>query len=125
MFDFPNENMSIAEKYIWLKALEKEVKNAISILQMEVKDELENYDNKLCKNEHGNVQKIKKVTTKPKESLQLFLLDLGLLDICKQDGIDMQKVKQLVEAGVIEEEELQEHLEKTESEYLKFNGKKK
>lgn len=125
MFKYPNANMTALEKYTWLKALEKEVKDAIALLQIEVKQDLNNHENNLCRNEFGNVQKIKKVTTKPKESLQVFLQELDLLEVCKHDGIDMQKVRQLVDAGVIDPLELEEHLIKTESDYLKFNGNKK
>ena len=124
MVEYPNYIETNLQKYMYLKELEKEVKDEIKSMQIEIKNELGGYENNFVSGENGSLQKITKKAVKPKDSLTMFLHDQGLLEICKNDGIDLQKVNQLVDAGVIDEEELQQHLDIRYSDYLKFNPKK-
>lgn len=120
--EYPFQGMTKAEKFAYLKNLEREIKKELKALQSEVKTEFEGTFSKSFQTEFGTIQKVSKVTVKPKETLQVFLHEKGLLEICKYDDIDMNKVRELVEAGIITEEELDEHLNKTESEYFKIKN---
>lgn len=113
MLNYPlDENMSVIEKWIALKDLEAAIKGELLAIKEDVEAILD-------VEEVQGVSKVVKVTVKPKDSLTKFLGDRGILELVKKDGIDMAKVNQLVEAGVILEEDLAEHLDQTESSYLK------
>ena len=100
-----------------LKDLEVLIKQELDAIKDEVYQEVE--EGKA----DGQVTKVSKLTVKPKDSIIQFLQDRDLLRLVKKDEIDMKKVNQLVSAGVISEDELEEHLDVKESSYLKKNKK--
>lgn len=113
MLSYPlDENLGALEKWLALKDLESAIKMELLALKEEVEAILEVEEVK-------EVSKVVKVSVKPKDSITKFLGDQGLLELVKKDGIDMTKVNQLVDAGVISVEDLEEHLERKESSYLK------
>ena len=110
--------LSPLEEWIALKDLEAVIKLQLDMLKDLVFEEVEQGKGE------GQVTKVSKVTVKPKDSIIQFLEDQDLLRVVKKDEIDMKKVNQLVEAGVIDEDELEEHLDIKESTYLKQSKKK-
>ncbi|AKC02715.1 hypothetical protein CPT_Stills87 [Bacillus phage Stills] len=72
-----------------------------------------------AKTNYGGVQVIDMETKKQKESLKFFLKDRGLLDLCRNDDVDLNKVQTLIDAGKLTEEEVYEHIEIKPSSYLK------
>lgn len=114
MVKYPlDENLTTLEKWLTLKELESLVKMHLDAMKDEMNELVDSGDGE------GVVTKVTKTTTKPKDSIIKFLEDKDLLRLVKKDDIDMSKVKQLVQAGVINEEELEEHLDVKESSYLK------
>lgn len=114
MVKYPlDENLTTLEKWLMLKELESLVKMHLDAMKSEMDELVSNGEGE------GVVTKVTKTTTKPKDSIIKFLEDKDLLRLVKKDDIDMSKVKQLVQAGVIDEEELEKHLEIKESSYLK------
>lgn len=112
-----DDELTPLEKWLQLKDLESLIKEHIKAIQSEVEDLVDIGEGV------GQVTKVTKVTIKPKDSIIKFLEDKDLLRLVKKDDIDMSKVNQLVEAGVITEDELENHLEKKESSYLKKSKK--
>lgn len=112
------DGLSPMEKWLMLKDLEVLIKQELEAIKDDVALEFD-----LGNNAEGQVTKVSKVTVKPKDSIIQYLQDNGLLKLVKKDEIDMKKVQQLVDTGVIEEEELAKHLDVKETSYLKKNKK--
>lgn len=112
-----DEGLTPLERWLKLKELESVIKIQLDALKELVEEEVANG------NGEGMVTKVTKTTIKPKDSIIKFLEDKDLLRLVKKDDIDMAKINQLVEAGVVAEEELEEHLERKESSYLKKSKK--
>lgn len=104
---------SPVDKWVALKELDEFVKTQLKVLQEDVTESVDSGE------AFGKVTKVNKTTIKTKDSIVKFLEDRDLLRLVKKDDIDMSKLNQLVEAGVINEEELEEHLERKQSSYLK------
>lgn len=111
------DGLSPMQKWLMLKDLETLIKQELEAIKDEVFNEVD------AGNADGQVTKVSKVTVKPKDSILQFLQDRDLLRLVKKDEIDMKKVSQLVEAGIIGEDELEEHLDVKETSYLKKNKK--
>ena len=107
------ENLSPMEKWLQLKDLETQIKQELELLKDEVAEFVDNG------NAEGKVTKVTKETVKTKDSIIQYLQDKDLLRLVKKDEIDMKKLNQLVQTGVIDEDELEEHLERKQSSYLK------
>ena len=122
MFEYPKE-MSDIEKWVYLKELESKIKLELKVVGENVNSELEELGG-FSRTETGSVQQVKRITSKPKDELKFFLQEKGVLDICKKDEIDLSKVKELIECGVLDNEEVESHLEITETSYLKFRQAK-
>lgn len=118
MVKYPlEENLTPLEQWLALKELEAVIKIQLDALKELVEEEVDNgYAD-------GMVTKVTKTTVKPKDSIIKFLEDRDLLRLVKKDDIDLAKVNQLVEAGVVDEDELEEHLERKQSSYLKKSKK--
>ena len=71
------------------------------------------------KTSYGGVQVIDMETKGQKESLKFFLADRGLLDLCRNDDVDLNKVQALIDAGKLTKEEVDEHITLKPSSYLK------
>lgn len=106
------------DKWLALKELKDEIEVKLKALSSEVMEAID------IGEDHGMVSKGKKTTIKPKDSMVKFLEDRDLLRLVKKDEIDMSKINQLVEAGVLDEDELSEHLDKKESAFIKKTRKK-
>lgn len=118
MVKYPlDENLTPLEKWLALKELESVIKIQLDALKELVEDVVDNGDGE------GKVIKVTKETVKPKDSIIKYLEDKDLLRLVKKDDIDMSKVYQLVEAGVVDEEELESHLDRKQSSYLKKSKK--
>ncbi len=111
------DGLSPMEKWLMLKDLETLIKQELEAIKDEVFHEVDEG------NADGQVTKVSKVTVKPKDSILQFLQDRDLLRLVKKDEIDMKKVNQLVETGIIGEDELEEHLDIKETSYLKKSKK--
>lgn len=72
-----------------------------------------------AKTNYGGVQVIATKTKKQKESLKFFLAERGLLDLCRNDDVDLNKVQTLIDAGKLTEEEVYQHIDINPSSYLK------
>lgn len=72
-----------------------------------------------AKTNYGGVQVINMETKKQKESLKFFLSERGLLDLCRNDDVDLNKVQTLIDAGKLTEEEVYQHIDINPSSYLK------
>lgn len=118
MVQYPlEENLTPLEQWLALKELEAVIKMRLDALKELVEEEVDNgYAD-------GMVTKVTKTTVKPKDSIIKFLEDRNLLRLVKKDDIDLAKINQLVEAGVVDEDELEEHLERKQSSYLKKSKK--
>ena len=112
------DGLSPMQKWLMLKDLETLIKQELEAIKDEVAIEFD-----AGNTADGQVTKVSKVTVKPKDSILQFLQDRDLLRLVKKDDIDMKKVNQLVDAGIISEAELEEHLDVKESSYLKKNKK--
>lgn len=111
------DGLTPMEKWLALKDLETLIKQELEAIKDDVFNEIDDG------NANGQVTKVSKFTVKPKDSIIQFLQDRDLLRLVKKDEIDMKKVNQLVETGIIGEDELEEHLDIKESSYLKKNKK--
>lgn len=119
----PEENSKVWEKWIHYKLAEKEVKDELSKLKSETEKAVSGQGDAI-QTQQGKIQFIRSETKKPKDSIQKFLLDKGYLHLCKKDDIDLKKVNDLVKAGAIPEDELNEHLDIASKEYLSLKGGK-
>lgn len=112
------ENMTDTQRWAFYKMLSKMIAVELRKIEENVMSEIGEFG----ETEYGNVQKITKVTFKPKEELKMYLNDREVLDICMKDEIDMSKVKELVESGVLDEDEVSNLLTSKTTDYLKFKS---
>lgn len=112
------DNMTETQRWAFYKMLSKSISVELRKIEENVMNDIEEFK----ETEYGKIQKITKVTFKPKEELKMYLSDKDVLDICKKDEIDMAKVKELVESGVLDEEELSNYLTPRSTDYLKFKN---
>lgn len=75
--------------------------------------------NDYLKSAFGGVQSIDKESKSAKESLQFYLKERGLLDLCRNDSVDLNKVNDLIDAGKLNKEEVYQHIKVSKSSYLK------
>lgn len=77
-------------------------------------------EHKFVRTQYGGAQMVSKVTRKPKDSLKFILQNAGKYELCRKDEIDLKKVDELVEAGLLDETEINQHVQKSDSAYLKL-----
>ena len=113
-------SLSPMEKWVYLKRVEKEVKEELKLLELDAKGYTSDNCGGFFKNEYGSISVIHKTTKKPKEELKVYLADNDVLELCMKDEIDLNKVNEMVEAGILEEEAVERLLEIRKTSYLKF-----
>lgn len=115
MLKFPlNEGLSVEERWIQLKELQAVIKLQLEAIEDEMKELVVNGDV-----DESKVKLVKKQSVKMADSINKFLDNKNLLNLVRKDDIDLGKVNQLVEAGIIDAKELEEHLIRKETTYLK------
>src|SRR5699024_3868204 len=113
------EGMSDWEAWVYYKQIERRAKEK----QKELSDSTKEYvhgqgDAVSCGG--GSLHYVSTTRKKAKDSLKLYLHDKNLLEMCQRDDIDLSKVNQLIEAGALNENEVNEHTELNESSHLRF-----
>lgn len=116
----PAEGSTAAEIWSFYNAAEKEAKEAKDKAAKQALVDVAGTENKFIRTSLGGAQLITKVTRKAKDSLKFFLQQNDLLEVCKKDDIDLKKVDELVEAGMLPEEEVSKHVSETKSSYLQL-----
>ena len=119
LIEYPSNEMSDLEKWAYLKELEGKLKLELKVVGEKVKQEF-GYEGGFKQTKFGNVQQVMRVTQKPKDDLKFYLAEMDVLEVCKKDDIDLTKVKDLIESGYLDNEEVEKRLETTETSYLKF-----
>ena len=119
LIEYPSNEMSDLEKWAYLKELEGKLKLELKVVGEKVKQEF-GYEGGVKQTKFGNVQQVMRVTQKPKDDLKFYLAEMDVLEVCKKDDIDLTKVKDLIESGYLDNEEVEKRLETTETSYLKF-----
>ena len=112
--------LSPMEQWVYLKRVEKEIKEELKLLELDAKGYTSDNHEGFFKNEYGSVTVVHKTTRKPKEELKLYLADNDVLELCMKDEIDLNKVKEMVDAGILEEEAVERLLDVRKTSYLKF-----
>lgn len=123
LINYPVKGMSDAEKWAFLKELERQLKLEMKVIEEGVKGQLKE-NGGYCRTSMGNVQEVTRTTVKPKDGLKFYLDEMDVLDVCKKDDIDMAKVNELIDCGYLDFEKVKEHLEIQESSYLKLKKAK-
>lgn len=115
----PPDGASNAEVWAFYNAAEKEAKARKEAAAKEAMVDVNSTDNKFIRTSLGGAQLITKVTRKAKDSLKFFLQNNGVLEVCKKDEIDLKKVDELVEAGMLPEE-VKAHISESKTSYLQL-----
>lgn len=77
-------------------------------------------EHKFVKTQYGGAQMIKKETKKPKDTLKFILQSEGKYDLCRKDEVDLKKVDELIEAGMLDADHINQHIAITTSSYLQL-----
>lgn len=77
-------------------------------------------EHKFIKTQYGGAQMISKQVKKAKDTLKFVLQAEGKYDLCRKDEVDLSKVEELIEAGILDENHIKEHIAVTSSTYLKL-----
>ena len=88
------------EKYIYFSKLEKEAKKAKEAARKAISEAFNGQDGKL-ETGFGNVTRSHKTTVKAADSMQQYLLNIGKLDMCKKDELDVKKIQEYINLGII------------------------
>ena len=113
--NLPNFNND-TEKYIYFSKLEKEAKKEKDQARKALSAAFNGQDGKF-ETGFGGVTRTHKTTVKAADSLQTYLHNIGKLDMCKKDDIDVKKVQEYIELNIIPAEAKQ-HLIESVSETL-------
>ncbi|WEM05670.1 hypothetical protein BSG01_031 [Bacillus phage BSG01] len=101
MFNLALPNFSNdTEKYIYFSKLEKEAKKAKEQARKAISATFNGQDGKI-ETGFGNVTRSHKTSIKAADSLQQYLHNIGKLDMCKKDEIDVKKVQEFIGLGII------------------------
>lgn len=104
---------------------EKEAKKAKEGVAATALKEVKSTQHKFMNTQYGGAQMISKETRKAKDTLKFVLQNAGHYDLCRKDEVDLKKVDELVEAGILDEKEISQHIEKKNSSHLQIKSKKK
>lgn len=115
----PPENASYAEKWAFYNMAEKEAKAEKELVAKLAMNDVSATEHKFIRTSLGGAQLVTKVTRKAKDSLKFFLQQHGQLEICKKDEIDLNKVRELAELGILPEE-VTSHISETKTGYLQL-----
>lgn len=119
LFKLPEADLTLAERFAHFKRIEAELKKEIDKVKGDALYQVK-ASGGFFEGRTGKVQMIDKTETKPKESLKEFLAEKGVLELCYKDDIDIKKVKDMVDGGMISKEELDQHLVVKQNPYLKL-----
>lgn len=115
----PNPEWTLAERWVYYKKVEAEAKTEIKKLQEDALAQVKTAGGFLV-GRSGKAQMVGKTERKAKESLKTFLAENGVLELCTKDDIDLKKVEEMVEAGVLAKEEVENHIITKNNPYLKL-----
>ena len=113
------ESMSLAEKWIFYKRLEDYAKNEKKKLEKATVASVEDAGG-FSRTEYGSATVNSRTNRKATDDLKFYLDEKGYLDICQKDDIDIKKVDELIDAGILDKEEVYRHIEESETKFLKF-----
>lgn len=99
---------------------EKEAKAGKEAAAKEAALKVGSTTHKFMKTQYGGAQMISKTVRKPKDSLKFVLQDAGHYELCRKDEVDLKKVDELVEAGMLNKEEIEQHIQTSNSSYLQL-----
>lgn len=116
----PPQNGNPVEIWAFYNAAEKEAKKAKEVAAVIAMKEVSKTDHKFVKTLFGGAQQIAKETRKPKDTLKFVLQQAGHYDLCRKDDIDLNKVDELVEAGMLDADLVKEHIDTKASTYLQL-----
>jgi len=115
----PGDDLTLTERWIHYKLAEAEAKKELDKLKAEVLIEVEK-NGGFVTGTNGKAQRVSKTERRPKESLKTFLAEKGLLELCTKDDIDLKKVQEMIDAGELKAEEVEQHIETKANPYLKL-----
>lgn len=115
----PQEGAAAAELWAFYNSAEKEAKEAKEKAAKQALVEVSSTEHKFIRTPLGGAQLITKVTRKEKDSLKFFLKQHDMLEVCRKDEIDLKKVDEFVEAGLIPED-VTNHILENKSSYLQL-----
>jgi len=115
----PDDSLSFAEKWLYYKRIENEAKNGLAEIAKEAFLQVDT-NGGFYSGANGKIQKVNKTNKKAKESLKTLLAEKGVLELCQKDEIDLKKVESMVEAGIVTQEEYDEHVSTISAPYLKI-----
>lgn len=118
----PPAGATDVEKWAFYNQAEKEAKKAKEAAAKTAILDVHKTEHKFIKTPFGGAQMIDKETRKAKDSLQFVLQSKDVYEMCREEKIDLKKVDELVEAGILDEDELKEHIEVKRSPYLKIKN---
>jgi hypothetical protein len=116
----PPEGASNAEKWAFYNAAEKAAKALKDDIAKQAMVDVSATEHKFIRTSLGGAQLVNKVMRKPKDSLKFFLQQHKVLEVCKKDEIDLKKVDELIEAGMLPQEETAAHITENKSSYLQL-----
>ena len=116
----PKQDMTDAEKWVFFKMVEAEAKKALDELKEKALGDVHQKHNDFYDTEFGKAQWITKTDRRVKYSMKEYLYENGYLELCQKDDIDLAKVKELVDAGLLKEEEVEAHIDNRKTAYLKY-----
>lgn len=99
---------------------EKEAKDGKENAAKVALKEVGKTEHKFVRTQYGGAQMVSKVSRKPKDSLKFVLQNAGHYEICRKDEVDLKKVDELVEAGILDKEEIENHVQAKSSSYLQL-----
>lgn len=99
---------------------EKEAKELKEKAAKEAAKSVGNTEHKFIRTQYGGTQLISKETRKAKDTLKFVLQSQGHYELCRKDDIDLKKVDELIEAGILDEELIKQHVSVSKSAYLQL-----
>ena len=115
----PSEDLTLTERWIHYKLAEAEAKKELEKIKAEALAEVER-NGGFVTGSNGKAQLVNKTDRRPKESLKTFLAEKGVLELCIKDDIDLKKVQEMIDAGVLDADEVEKHIETKLNSYLKL-----
>jgi len=112
-------SLSLAERWVHYKKVEAAAKKEFEAIKKEALAEVE-ANGGYMEGRTGKVQRVQKNDRKAKESIKTFLAEKGVLELCYKDEVDLKKVDEMIDAGVINKEDVQQHIVVKENPYLKL-----
>ena len=116
----PPADLDPVAQWAFYNRAEKEAKSAKDAIAKVALKTVSATHNKFQTTQYGGAQLIEKTTKKPKDTLKFILQQKGQLDMCRKDDIDLKKVDELVEAGILDRSEIDNHIEIKKTSHLQI-----